>query len=269
MPSYRRPASLAEASAFLAEDPDAVFLAGGQTLLVQIERRQRHPSALVDIRGLPALRGIALEGASLRIGAGTTHAEMAADPVLRRALPGLAALAGGVGDPAVRHLGTLGGSLAAADPAGCYPPAAVALAAVVLTDRREIEAEAFFVAPGATALAQGEIVTGLRVPETARAGYVKLHNPASRNALTGVFVAEGPGGVRVAVTGAAEAGVMRHGEMEAALAERFHPDAVADVPTDPAGLRDDLHGSAAYRAHLVGVMARRAVALACRLEGAV
>jgi aerobic carbon-monoxide dehydrogenase medium subunit len=257
--NYRRAASLKEAQALLAANADAKLLAGGQTLIAAMKMRLAQPSDLIDISGLAELAFIRVAQDRVTIGAGTTHAEVGTSAEVARAIPALAALAYSIGDPAVRHMGTLGGSLANNDPAADYPAAAMALDATVKTTRREIAAEDFFTGMFSTALDESEIVTevAFRIPK--RAGYAKFPNPASRYAMAGVFVAElDGGGMRVAVTGAGPC-VFRLAGMEAALAGSFTPDAVARIAVDPAELNSDLHGSAEYRADLVRAMARRAV----------
>jgi carbon-monoxide dehydrogenase medium subunit len=202
-----------------------------------------------------------VEGSAVVIGAGTRHADVAGSPELVRALPALAALAGVIGDPAVRHMGTLGGSVANNDPAADYPAAVLALAATIKTNRRAVAADNFFTGMFATALDDGEIITEISFPVPERAAYQKFPNPASRYAMVGVFVAKTKSGARVAVTGAAPC-VFRVEAMEAALTKSFTPDAVANISIDQDGLNSDIHGSAEYRAHLVTVMAKRAVAKA-------
>ncbi len=258
--AYHKPATVAAAAGLLASIEEARPLAGGMTLLPTMKQRLSAPDALVDLAGL-ALDGIDAAEGVVTIGAMTRHADVAASPVLARALPGLAALAGGIGDPQVRHRGTIGGSVANNDPAADYPAALLALGAEVVTDRRAIPADDFFVGLFETALAPGEIITAIRFPAVARAAYAKFRSPASRYALVGVFVAALAGGVRVAVTGAGPS-VFRLPAMERALDRDFTPDAARAVTIDPAGLNSDIHADAVYRAHLVGVMAGRAVAAA-------
>jgi len=256
--AYLQPASLAEAVDFLNAGPEARPLAGGMTLLPTIKQRLAAPEALIDLSGLPGLVGIAQEGSNLVIGAMTRHAVVAASPLLQRLLPALSGLAGGIGDPAVRNRGTIGGSLANNDPAADYPAAALGLGATIVTSEREIAADDYFLGLFETALRPGEIVTAVRFPLPVAAGYAKFKAPASRYALVGVFVAKMPDGVRVAVTGAGP-GVFRVPAMEAALTARFEPDAVGAIKIDADGLNSDMHAEASYRAHLVTVMAKRAV----------
>jgi carbon-monoxide dehydrogenase medium subunit len=213
----------------------------------------------VSLAGVAALKGIKVEGKDLVIGAGATHAEVAASAEVKRAIPGLAALAAHIGDAQVRNRGTLGGSLAHDDPAADYPAAVLALGATVQTDRRAIPADAFFKGLYQTALAPDEVITAVRFPIPEKAAYAKFPHPASRFALVGVMVAKGPAGVRVAVTGAGP-GVYRAGELEKALTGRFAADALASLKLPATGLTADAFASAEYRAHLVGVMARRAIA---------
>ncbi len=258
---YAAPSSVADALTALAQD-DAKLLAGGQTLLPTMKQRLATPSVLVDLRKVAGLAGVTHEGDALVIGAMTTHAEVAANETVKQALPALAALAGWIGDPAVRHRGTLGGSLANNDPAADYPAAALALGATIVTDRREIAADDYFQGMFETALEENEIVTKVKFPIPEKAAYQKFRNPASRYAMAGVFVAKTKGGVRVAVTGASSGGVYRESAFEEALTANFSADAIKDIKVSPDELITDLHADADYRAQLVGVMARRAVASA-------
>ncbi len=260
--TYHRAGSVAEARALLDGAEEAKILAGGQTLLPTMKQGLAAPSDLVDLRGIAALRGVTVDGGSVTIGAMTTHAEVAAHDGLARLCPALAALAGGIGDPAVRHMGTIGGSVANNDPAADYPAALLALDAVVVTDAREIPAEEYFAGLFTTALDEGEIVTSVRFTAPGRAAYAKFPNPASRYAMVGVFVAKTGDDVRVAVTGAGEDGVFRHEGLEAALAADFSPAAVDGVEISGEGLMSDIHGGVDYRAQLIAVMAKRAVAAA-------
>ena len=264
---YTRPASLEEAVERLGAAEDGQLLAGGQTLLPAMKQRLAQPSDLVDLDGIASLAGIGRDGDAIVIGAMTRHREVASSDTVAGAVPGLAGLAGGIGDPQVRNCGTLGGSIANADPAADYPAALVALGATVRTSEREVPAESFFTGMFETALGEAEIVTAVAFPIPARAAYAKFPNPASRYAVAGVFVAAGAGGVRVAVTGAGPS-VFRAPEMEEALARRFAPESVAAVSIPPDGLNADVHASAEYRAHLVTVMAKRAVAAALRPDQA-
>jgi len=253
---YKKAASLKEAESLLTGE--ARLLAGGQSLIPAMKTRLSAPPALIDISGLKELSFIRAEADGVTIGANTTHFNVANSPDVQRLIPALAELAGTIGDPAVRYRGTLGGSLANNDPAADYPAAALALEAVIVTTNRQIAAEDFFQGLFATALEDGEIITEARFARPERAAYMKFRNPASRYALAGVFVAQFANHVRVAVTGAG-AGVFRHREMENALARDFSPRAIAGITVDAEGLNSDIHASAEYRAHLVGVMAGRAV----------
>jgi carbon-monoxide dehydrogenase medium subunit len=256
---YHRPASLAEAVQVLKSAEDGRALAGGMTLIPTLKQRLAAPSDLVDLGAVAELRGIKEDGDRIVIGALTPHAEVAGSELVRKTIPALADLAEGIGDPQVRNRGTIGGSIANNDPAADYPAAIVGLDAIVRTDRREIKADDFFMGLFETALEEGELVTAVRFPRPEKAGYAKFPNPASRYAMVGVMVAKIGNAVRVAVTGAGPC-VFRMPEMEQALASNFTPDAIKDIKVSPDGLNSDLHGSAAYRAHLVTVMARRAVA---------
>ena len=256
---YARAKSLDDAVAQLKNSPDAKVLAGGQTLIAAMKLRLANPSELIDISGIKELSFIRREGSNLVIGAGTKHYEVATSPEVTKSIPAVAALAGMIGDPAVRHVGTLGGSIANNDPAADYPAAVLGVGASVKTDKRTIGPDVFFTGMFSTILEEGEIVTEVSFPIPERAAYKKFPNPASRYALVGVFVAKFKSEVRVAVTGAGPC-VFRVPQMEAALAKNFSPDAVAKVAVPADGLNSDIHGSAEYRAHLVTVMAKRAVA---------
>jgi carbon-monoxide dehydrogenase medium subunit len=255
---YRRPTSLDDAAKLLANE-DAKLVAGGMTLIPTLKLRLAKPSDLVDLAALSQLKGISEEGDAVVIGAMTRHAEVNRSDVVKRAIPALAAMAGMIGDPAVRNRGTIGGSIANNDPAADYPAAIVALNATVRTTKREIAADDFFTGLFETALDTGEIITAVKFPKVASANYQKFRNPASRYAIVGAFVARTPAGVRVAVTGAGPC-VFRQTEMEQALSRCFTPDAIKDIKQAQDGLNSDIHASAEYRAHLVNVMARRAVA---------
>lgn len=258
---FHRPNTLKEAVAALAKMPDGKLLAGGQSLIPVLKQELAEPSDVISISAIPGLDGISMSGDTLVIGARATHADVGASDAVRRAIPALAQLASQIGDPQVRNRGTLGGSLAHADPAADYPAAVVALNATIETDRRKIAADDFFKGLFATALARDEIITAVHFPKPQAAGYAKFSSPASKFAVVGVMVAKVAGGVRVAVTGAA-ASVFRVAEMEKALAANFSPDAIANVKVPADDLNNDLEASAEYRAHLVTVMARRAVAAA-------
>ncbi|QRG05680.1 xanthine dehydrogenase family protein subunit M [Xanthobacter dioxanivorans] len=259
---YQRPSALSDAAAALASDPEAKLLAGGQTLLPTLKQRLAQPTALVDLSRIPGLVGITAIPEGVSIGAMTRHAQVASSSVVRAVLPALADLAGEIGDAAVRNRGTIGGSLANDDPTADYPSAVLALNATVVTDRREIPAGAYFRGLFETALAEGEIITRVDFPKVERAGYAKFRNPASRYAMAGVFVAKTAAEVRVAVTGASQSGVFLWEEAGDVLTSDFSPAAVESLALDPSDLMSDLHGSAEYRAQLVKVMCKRAVAKA-------
>jgi carbon-monoxide dehydrogenase medium subunit len=256
---YQRPASVADAKTALGGD--ARILAGGQSLIQAMKLRLSGSERLVDLGGIAELKTIRMDGADLVIGAMVTHAAVAASDDVRRACPALAELAGGIGDPMVRNMGTIGGSIANADPAACYPAGLVGLGATVHTDQRTIAADAFFTGLFETALQPGEVVTAVSFPPAHRAAYVKYRQPASRFALVGVFVSQGSGGVRVAVTGA-KGSVFRAAAIEAALAASFTPEAAKAVKIPATDINGDMHGSADYRAAMISVMAARAVAAA-------
>jgi aerobic carbon-monoxide dehydrogenase medium subunit len=256
---YRRAKSLAEAQELLSSSPEAKLLAGGQTLIAAMKMRLASPSDLIDIAGLKELAAIRTEPGVLVIGAGVTHHDVACSEIVHQTIPALARLAADIGDPAVRYAGTIGGSVANNDPAADYPAAVLALIATPRTAERAIPADEFFTGMFSTALEEREILTEVAFPVPERAGYCKFRNPASRYAMPGVFVAKTKSGPRVAVTGAG-ACVFRVPEMEAALARRFSPDALLGISVDAADLTSDIHASAEFRAHLVTVVARRAVA---------
>ena len=255
---YHRPASLDDAARFLGSHGEAKLVAGGMTLIPTLKQRLARPSDLVDLGAIGGLKGITEEGDTLIIGAMTRHAEVQRSAAVKRAIPALSALAGLIGDPAVRNRGTIGGSIANNDPAADYPAAIVGLGATVRTNKRDIAADQFFTGMFETALGADEIVTQVRFPKPQAAAYQKFKNPASRYAIVGVFVARTAGGVRVAVTGAGPS-VFRVPEMEAALGKSFAAEAIKDIQIPQDGLNSDIHASAEYRAHLVNVMARRAV----------
>ncbi len=256
---YHKPASIEDAIAALGGGDDAMVLAGGQTLLATMKQHLASPSDLVDIRAIEGLSGIAVRGGSLTIGAATTHAEVAGSGDVREQCAALAALASGIGDPAVRNMGTIGGSIANNDPAADYPAALLALGATIITNKREIAADDFFTGLFTTALDEGEIIVAVNVSAPTKAAYAKFDQPASRFALVGVFVANGASGVRVAVTGAGEDGVFRHAGLEAALSADWSGSAVDGVDVAADGLMSDMHAGADYRANLIKVMAKRAV----------
>jgi carbon-monoxide dehydrogenase medium subunit len=256
--NYQKTKSVADAAAALGKNADAKLLAGGQSLVAAMKLRLAQPAQLVDLGEVDELRGIKVDGGSVTVGAMTRHAEVASSADVKKTIAALAALAGGIGDRMVRNMGTLGGSVANNDPAADYPAAVVGLGATVTTNKRKIAADAFFTGMYQTALEDGEIITSIAFPVPKRAGYMKFKNPASRYAMVGVFVAETAGGVRVAVTGAGPS-VFRVTDMEKALTKSFTAAAAAGVKVAADGLNADIHASAAYRAHLVSVMAGRAV----------
>ena len=251
-------AIVAEAASLVGKSAEGKLVAGGMTLIPTLKQRLAKPSDLVDLGGIAELKGIKQEGNALIIGAMTRHIEVAESDVVKKAIPALAHLAAHIGDPAVRNRGTIGGSISNNDPAADYPSSVVALNATVITNKRKIEGEKFFTGMFETALEPGEIVTSVSFPIPDKAAYMKFPNPASRYAVVGVFVAKSKDGVRVAVTGAGPA-VFRQKDMEAALTKNFSADAIKGVVQKPDGLNADIHASAEYRAHLIGVMARRAV----------
>jgi carbon-monoxide dehydrogenase medium subunit len=259
--AYEKPGSLADAVKTLSADGDAKALAGGQTFIPVLKQRLNKPSTVVDLAKL-GLTGITVSGDKVTIGAMTTHAAIASSPEIKAKIPGLQHQASLIGDEAVRHRGTMGGSLANNDPAACYPSALLALGGTIKTDRRTIAADDFFQGMFTTALEQGELITSIELPIPQKSAYEKFRNPASRYAIVGVFVAKFPSGVRLAITGASQGGVFRHTEMEKALSANFSPDAIAAIVTPADGLNGDIHASAEYRAHLIGVIAKRAVAKA-------
>ncbi|MSO77940.1 MAG: xanthine dehydrogenase family protein subunit M [Alphaproteobacteria bacterium] len=256
--NYHRATSVADAVAKLKGAGDGKLMAGGMTLLPTLKMRLANPSDVIDLGGIAALREIAVANGQVSIGALVTHDTVAQSAPIAQAIPALAGLALHIGDPQVRNRGTIGGSVANNDPAADYPAALLGLGATVHTDRRTITADAFFKGMFETALAADEIVTKITFPVVERAAYMKFPNPASRYAIVGVFVSKGSAGVRVAVTGAG-ASVFRASDMEKALAASFQAKAIEGITVSAAGLNSDIHAGADYRAHLVGVMARRAV----------
>lgn len=257
--TFARPSTLPDALKLLADDMEARPLAGGQTFIPVLKQRLNRPSQVVDLAAL-GLAGIGGEGDAISIGAMTTHHAIESDPTIRARIPGLAKMASWIGDTQVRHRGTMGGSLANNDPSACYPAAVLAIGATIHTDRRAIKADEYFQGMFTTALEPGELITRIVFPVPERSNYEKFRNPASRYAMVGVFVAKGPAGVRVAVTGAGQGGVFRVPAMEAALAKSWSPAAIEGITVSADDLNSDIHASAEYRAHLIGVMARRAVA---------
>jgi len=256
---YVQPKSVKEAAAFLSANPEAKLLAGGMTLIPTLKQRLARPTHLVDIAQLAELRKIEVKGGKLIIGAGATHHQVANSAVVKKAIPALAGLAAEIGDPQVRNCGTIGGSVANNDPAADYPAAVLGLNATVVTTKREIAAEKFFQGMFTTALGEGEIILRVEFPLVKRAAYSKFHHPASGYAMAGVFIAQAAEGVRVAVTGAGP-GVFRWKPAEAALAKGLNPAAIDGAKLDASGLNKDMHADNVYRANLVRVMAKRAVA---------
>ena len=255
--TYEAPASVADAARLAAAGGKP--MAGGQSLLPSMRLRLANPGQVIDLNGIPELAGIRREGNALLIGAMTRHMDVAASSEVKAAIPALADLASHIGDRQVRARGTLGGSVANNDPAACYPSAVLGLSATVITNRREIAADDFFVGMFTTALEEGELITAIRFPIPKRATYLKFKQAASRFSLVGVFVAQTEGGVRVAITGAASC-VFRHAGLEAALNQSFTPASAAAVKIDASDLSADIHASAAYRANLISVQTQRAVA---------
>jgi carbon-monoxide dehydrogenase medium subunit len=257
---YQRPASRDAAKA-AASGADARYLAGGQSLIQAMRLRLSQSERLVDLGGIADLKAIKVDANGVTVGAMATHASVAANADVRKAIPALAELAGGIGDPMVRNMGTIGGSIANADPAACYPAAVLGLNATIHTDRRTIAADAFFTGLYETALQPGELITAVSFPTAQKAAYEKYKQPASRFALVGVFVAQTAGGVRVAVTGA-KSHVFRATQIEQALAKSFTAEAAKAVKMPTTDVNADLHGSAEYRAAMISVIASRAVAAA-------
>jgi carbon-monoxide dehydrogenase medium subunit len=260
--TYHRASGLRQATNMLGKLEEPKLLAGGQSLLPVMKQRLASPANIIDLNRIEGLDGIELKGRNLVIGAMTRHADVAKSAVVKETIPALAALAHLIGDPAVRHRGTLGGSVANNDPNADYPAACLGLAATIVTTKRKIAADEFFKGLFETALEPDEIITKVSFPVPKKAAYQKFKNQASRFALVGVFVAKRPSEIRLAVTGAGASGVFRVPEFEAALKKRFSPKSLEGLTIPDDGLASDIHGSAEYRAHLVGVLARRAVAAA-------
>ena len=259
--AYHKPKSVADAVALLKKSGEGKAVAGGMTLIPTLKQRLARPSDVVDLNGVAELRGIKADGNGVTIGAMTRHAEVASSADVKKTIPALAGLAEHIGDNQVRNRGTIGGSVANSDPAADYPAAVVALNATIQTNERKISADDFFKGMFETALKDGELITSVSFPKVEKAAYMKFPNPASRYAMVGVFVAKTSSGVRVAVTGAGPS-VFRVKAMEDALSKSFSADAIKDIKIPANGLNSDIHASAEYRAHLVNVMARRAVAAA-------
>ena len=259
---YQRPNSVRQAANMLAKDPEAKILAGGHSLLPAMKLRLAKHTQLLDIGRIEGLNNIELKGRALDIGALARHVEVANSPVVKEALPALAQLAGEIGDPAVRHRGTLGGSLANNDPNADYPAAVLGLGATIVTNKRKIASDDYFKGMFETALEPDEIITRVSFPLAKKAAYMKFKHPASGFALVGVFVSKRSSEIRVAVTGAGSNGVFRVKSFEEALKKRFSPKSIEGMTVPADGMNSDIHGSAEYRAHLVAVMARRALAAA-------
>jgi carbon-monoxide dehydrogenase medium subunit len=259
--NYHRPARVADAVKLIKKAKNGKLMSGGMTLIPTMKQGLASPTDIVDLNGLKN-SGVSVGASKVTVKAGTAHSQVAENEAVQKAIPALASLAGAIGDPHVRNKGTIGGSIANADPAADYPAAVVGLGATVITDARKIPADKFFTGLFSTALKRDEIVTAVEFPVPKRSGYAKFPNPASRYAMVGVFVSQDKAGkVRVAVTGAGPS-VFRVPEMEGALEKNFAPDALSGIGVPAKNLNSDMHGSAEYRAHLVSVMARRAVAVA-------
>jgi aerobic carbon-monoxide dehydrogenase medium subunit len=258
--TFQRPDTLRKAVNLLSKNPEAKLLAGGHTLLPTMKLRLAGPPELIDLSRIEGLAGIELIGRAIAIGAMTRHVEVHTSPIVQEHAPVLAHLAGLIGDPAVRHMGTIGGSLANNDPTADYPAACLALGATIITNKRRIKADDYFTGMFSTALEPNEIITKVSFPLPKKAAYQKFRNQASRYALVGVFVAKRGSDVRVTVTGAGADGVFRVPAFEEALKKRFSPKSLEGLTVSAEGLNSDIHGSAEYRAHLIGVLARRAVA---------
>jgi carbon-monoxide dehydrogenase medium subunit len=260
---YHRPSSSNDALGLAAKKTEGRYLAGGQSLVQAMKLRLSSPTDLIDLGTIKDLAGIKVSGSAVEIGAMTRHADVAGSKDVQKAIPALAALAGIIGDRQVRHMGTIGGSLANNDPAADYPAAVLGLGATITTNKRKIEADKFFKGLYETALEAGELITSVSFPVPKRAAYMKFKNPASRFAIVGVFVADFGGKARVGVTGAGPS-AFRQAEMEKALSAKFAPESVASIKVKPDGLNNDLHASPEYRAHLITVMAKRAVEAALK-----
>jgi carbon-monoxide dehydrogenase medium subunit len=258
--TFHQPTTVRQAANLLAKHEDAKLLAGGHSLLPVMKQRLASPAAIIDISRIEELVGVELKGRSVVIGAGTTHSGVANSEALRQAMPGLAEVPGSIGDPHVRHRGTIGGSVANNDPNADYPAAVLGLGATIITNKRRIAADDFFTGMFSTALEPNEIITKIQFPIAKKCAYQKFKHPASGFALVGVFVSKRGSDVRVAVTGAGANGVFRVPEFEAALKKRFNPKSLDGLSVSPNGMNNDIHAGPDYRAHLVGVLARRAVA---------
>jgi carbon-monoxide dehydrogenase medium subunit len=260
--TYHRPTTARQAANLLAKHPESKLLAGGHSLIPVMKLRLAQPSALIDLNGVEDMAGVELKGRSIVIGAMTRHADVANSQVVKDALPGLAEVPGSIGDPQVRNRGTIGGSVANNDPNADYPAACLGLGATIITNKRRIAADDFFTGMFSTALEDNEIIVKVSFPIAKKAGYEKFKHPASGFALVGVFVSKRGSEIRVAVTGAGANGVFRVKSFEEALKKRFAPKSIEGMTIPATGMNSDIHASAEYRAHLVGVMARRALAKA-------
>jgi len=260
--TFHRPTTVRQAAGLLSRNPEAKLLAGGHSLLPVMKQRLAQPSALVDLSQVEGMTGVELKGRSVVIGAMTRHADVAKSDVLKEAMPALASVPGSIGDPQVRNRGTIGGSIANNDPNADYPAALLGLGATIITNKRRIAADDFFQGMFTTALEEGEIITKVSFPIAKKAAYEKFKHPASGFALVGVFVSKRGPDIRVAVTGAGSNGVFRVNSFEEALKKRFSAKSIEGLTVPASGMNTDIHASAEYRAHLVGVMARRALAKA-------
>ncbi|MDP2409956.1 MAG: xanthine dehydrogenase family protein subunit M [Pseudolabrys sp.] len=260
--TFHRPTTVRQAAGLLARNPDAKLLAGGHSLIPVMKQRLASPAALVDLGLVEGIVGVELKGRSVSIGAMTRHADVANSPILQEVMPALASVPGSIGDPQVRNRGTIGGSIANNDPNADYPAACLGLGATIITNKRRIAADDFFTGMFSTALEEGEIIVRVSFPVAKKAGYEKFKHPASGFALVGVFVSKRGPDIRVAVTGAGSNGVFRVPSFEEALKKRFSPKSIEGLTIPASGMNADIHASAEYRAHLVGVLARRALAKA-------
>jgi carbon-monoxide dehydrogenase medium subunit len=260
--TFHRPTTVRQAAGLLARNPDAKLLAGGHSLLPVMKQRLAQPSALIDLSLVEGMSGVEIKGRSVVIGAMTRHADVANSQVLKEAMPALAAVPDSIGDPQVRNRGTIGGSIANNDPNADYPAALLGLGATIITNKRRIAADDYFQGMFTTALEDGEIITKVSFPIVKKAAYEKFKHPASGFALVGVFVSKRASEIRVAVTGAGANGVFRVPSFEEALKKRFAAKSLEGMSIPATGMNSDIHASPEYRAHLVGVLARRALAKA-------
>lgn len=257
--TYHRPTTARQAANLLAKHPESKLLAGGHSLIPVMKLRLAQPSAIIDLNGVEDMAGVKLKGRSLVIGAMTRHADVANSQIVKDALPGLASVPGSIGDPQVRNRGTIGGSVANNDPNADYPAACLGLGATIITNKRRIAADDFFTGMFSTALEDNEIIVKISFPIAKKAGYEKFKHPASGFALVGVFVSKRGSEIRVAVTGAGSNGVFRVKSFEEALKKRFAAKSLEGMTIPANGMNSDIHASPEYRAHLVGVLARRAL----------